>query len=166
MRFTCPAQKANAEWLGTAVSTWGTPPQLWAPARTCNTQQRWSDSITLSSPSLAWFGLFVGVSNCLFTRLEHDLSLLSILLFSRILTQDQALCSFAIHHTSIMDAQAQRKTKIFSRREIEGQIANGRAIVIVDNKVLNVGAWMPYHPGGDKAMRHMIGRDATDEVNA
>jgi delta8-fatty-acid desaturase len=34
----------------------------------------------------------------------------------------------------------------------------------VDNKVLNVGAWMPYHPGGDKAMRHMIGRDATDEV--
>ncbi|KAJ4323122.1 hypothetical protein N0V94_002008 [Neodidymelliopsis sp. IMI 364377] len=63
-----------------------------------------------------------------------------------------------------MDAQAQRKAKIFSRREIEGQIANGRAIVIVDNKVLNVGSWMPYHPGGDKAMRHMIGRDATDEV--
>lgn len=63
-----------------------------------------------------------------------------------------------------MDSQAQRKAKIFSRREIEGQIANGRAIVIVENKVLNVGAWMPYHPGGDKSMRHMIGRDATDEV--
>ena len=63
-----------------------------------------------------------------------------------------------------MDAQTQRKARVFSRREIEGQIANGKAIVIVDNKVLNVGAWMPYHPGGDKAMRHMIGRDATDEV--
>lgn len=63
-----------------------------------------------------------------------------------------------------MDAQAQRKARIFTRREIEGQISNGKAIVIVDNKVLNVGAWMPYHPGGDKAMRHMIGRDATDEV--
>ena len=63
-----------------------------------------------------------------------------------------------------MDTQAQRKAKVFSRREIEGQIANGRAVVIVDSKVLNVGAWMPYHPGGDKAMRHMIGRDATDEV--
>ena len=63
-----------------------------------------------------------------------------------------------------MDAQAQRRVKIFSRREIEGQIANGRAVIIVDNKVLNVGAWMPSHPGGDKAMRHMIGRDATDEV--
>lgn len=63
-----------------------------------------------------------------------------------------------------MDAQAQRKARVFSRREIEGQIANGKAIVIIDSKVLNVGAWMPYHPGGDKAMRHMIGRDATDEV--
>lgn len=63
-----------------------------------------------------------------------------------------------------MDAQAQRKARVFSRREVESQIANGKAIVIVDNKVLSVGAWMPYHPGGDKAMRHMIGRDATDEV--
>jgi delta8-fatty-acid desaturase len=74
------------------------------------------------------------------------------------------LCSAATDSIAIMDAQAQRKAKIFSRREIEGQIANGRAIVIVGNKVLNVGSWMPYHPGGDKAMRHMIGRDATDEV--
>jgi delta8-fatty-acid desaturase len=23
---------------------------------------------------------------------------------------------------------------------------------------------MQYHPGGDKAIRHMVGRDATDEV--
>lgn len=53
---------------------------------------------------------------------------------------------------------------MLSRDEIEAQIANGRSIVIVDNKVLKVDAWMPYHPGGDKAMRHMVGRDATDEV--
>lgn len=63
-----------------------------------------------------------------------------------------------------MDAQALRKARILSRREIEAQIAEGRAIVIVDNKVLKVDAWLPYHPGGDKAIRHMIGRDATDEV--
>jgi delta8-fatty-acid desaturase len=63
-----------------------------------------------------------------------------------------------------MDAHAQRKSKILGRREIEAQIANGRAIVIVDSKVLKVDAWMQYHPGGDKAIRHMVGRDATDEV--
>jgi delta8-fatty-acid desaturase len=57
-----------------------------------------------------------------------------------------------------------RRSKLFSRREIEGLIADGRAIVIVDSKVLKVDAWLPYHPGGEKAIRHMIGRDATDEV--
>jgi hypothetical protein len=64
-----------------------------------------------------------------------------------------------------MEAQAQRKSNIISRREIEALIADGRSIVIVDNKVLKVDAWLPYHPGGDKAIRHMVGRDATDEVH-
>lgn len=62
-----------------------------------------------------------------------------------------------------MAAQA-RKTRVLSRREIEGLIAEGRQIVIVDKKVLKVDAWLPYHPGGDKSIRHMVGRDATDEV--
>jgi delta8-fatty-acid desaturase len=63
-----------------------------------------------------------------------------------------------------MNANEQRKSRVYSRREIEGLIANGRSIIIVDQKVLNVGVWLPYHPGGDKAIKHMIGRDATDEV--
>lgn len=63
-----------------------------------------------------------------------------------------------------MDAQTKRKAKVYSRREVEALIAAGRSIVIVDDKVLKVDAWMPYHPGGDKAIQHMIGRDATDEV--
>lgn len=63
-----------------------------------------------------------------------------------------------------METQKSRKSTVLSRDAIEAQISEGRAIVIVDNKVLKVDAWLPYHPGGDKAMRHMIGRDATDEV--
>lgn len=63
-----------------------------------------------------------------------------------------------------MDILVGRKSKVLSRRDIESQIANGRSIVIVDNKVLKVDAWLPFHPGGDKAIRHMVGRDATDEV--
>jgi delta8-fatty-acid desaturase len=63
-----------------------------------------------------------------------------------------------------MDAQAKRKTRVYSRKEVEALIAAGRSIVIVGEKVLKVDAWMPYHPGGDKAIQHMIGRDATDEV--
>ena len=55
---------------------------------------------------------------------------------------------------------------IISRREIEGLIAEGRTIIVVDQEVLRVDPWLKYHPGGDKAIRHMVGRDATDEVNA
>ena len=59
-----------------------------------------------------------------------------------------------------------RKESILGRNQIESMIANGRTIVIVDNKVLKVDPWLKYHPGGDKAIMHMVGRDATDEVNA
>ncbi|TRX88582.1 hypothetical protein FHL15_010533 [Xylaria flabelliformis] len=53
-----------------------------------------------------------------------------------------------------------------SRRQIEGLIADGRMVFILDQYVIKADAWAPYHPGGDKAIRHMIGRDATDEVTA
>lgn len=55
---------------------------------------------------------------------------------------------------------------LMTRVEIESLIAHGHEIVIVDQEVLLVDAWLKYHPGGDKAILHMIGRDATDEVNA
>lgn len=60
----------------------------------------------------------------------------------------------------------QRVYKVYSRNEVEALIAEGRTIVIVDGKILKVDAWLKYHPGGDKAIKHMVGRDATDEVYA
>lgn len=59
-----------------------------------------------------------------------------------------------------------RKDKILTRRQVEGMIADGKSIIILDGKVLRVDAWLRYHPGGDKAIMHMVGRDATDEINA
>ena len=59
-----------------------------------------------------------------------------------------------------------RKEATLSRRQVEGMIADGRTIIIVDGRVLKADAWLKYHPGGDKAIMHMVGRDATDEVNA
>lgn len=57
-----------------------------------------------------------------------------------------------------------REESILTRRKIEGMIANGQHIIIVDQKVLKVDPWIKYHPGGSKAIEHMVGRDATDEV--
>jgi delta8-fatty-acid desaturase len=55
---------------------------------------------------------------------------------------------------------------VLSRRKVEGLIAEGKSIIIVDGRALKVDPWLKYHPGGDKAIMHMVGRDATDEVNA
>lgn len=59
-----------------------------------------------------------------------------------------------------------QKDLVLPRRQIEGMIADGRTVIIVDGKVLKVDAWLKYHPGGDKPIMHMVGRDATDEFNA
>lgn len=59
-----------------------------------------------------------------------------------------------------------RQYPVMTTREVEQLIADGRTIIIMDQHVLKVDAWMKYHPGGDKAIQHMVGRDATDEVNA
>ncbi len=69
----------------------------------------------------------------------------------------------------IATAQRQRRCRdrVLSRDEIETLIAQQHVIIIVDNdKVLQLDQWLPYHPGGVKAIQHMVGRDATDEVNA
>ena len=51
-----------------------------------------------------------------------------------------------------------------SRRDIEAMIADGRKLIILDQYVVKADAWLTYHPGGDKAILHMVGRDATDEI--
>lgn len=55
---------------------------------------------------------------------------------------------------------------LLSRRYIEGLISDGKSIIIVNQAALKVDPWLKYHPGGDKAIQHMVGRDATDEVTA
>ncbi|KAH8895391.1 fatty acid/sphingolipid desaturase [Thozetella sp. PMI_491] len=55
---------------------------------------------------------------------------------------------------------------ILSRRKIEALIAEGNLIVIMSKSVLRVNSWIKYHPGGEKTIEHMVGRDATDEIVA
>ncbi|KAK5115582.1 hypothetical protein LTR62_001241 [Meristemomyces frigidus] len=58
------------------------------------------------------------------------------------------------------------RDRILTRSDIEALVAEGRHIVIVDGKVIKPDVWLLYHPGGDKAILHMVGRDATNEVKA
>lgn len=62
------------------------------------------------------------------------------------------------------EAPTMQQMRVLSRREIEGMISEGQHIIIVSQYVLKVDSWLSYHPGGDKTIMHMVGRDATNEV--
>jgi sphingolipid 8-(E)-desaturase len=55
---------------------------------------------------------------------------------------------------------------LLSRTDVEALIAEGQKVFILDQFVIKADAWIPYHPGGEKSILHMVGRDATDEVTA
>lgn len=57
-----------------------------------------------------------------------------------------------------------RELQILTRRAVESLIAKGDILVIADNNVLRLNGWRDKHPGGELVLRHMIGRDATDEM--
>ncbi|CAM1503707.1 Fc.00g012980.m01.CDS01 [Cosmosporella sp. VM-42] len=65
----------------------------------------------------------------------------------------------------LSEALESRELPIMTRDEVEDLIAAGRKIVIAHNQVLKVDPWLKYHPGGDKAILHMVGKDASDEID-
>lgn len=58
------------------------------------------------------------------------------------------------------------RDRLISAREIEGLIADGQLIVIYEGLALKLDNWLDKHPGGHLAIHHVVGRDATDEINA
>lgn len=57
------------------------------------------------------------------------------------------------------------RDRLISAREIEGLVADGQLIVIHQGLALKLDSWIHKHPGGHLAIHHMVGRDATDEIN-
>lgn len=55
--------------------------------------------------------------------------------------------------------------QILSRGEVESLIAAGNTLVVFQGDVLRLNSWADKHPGGSLVFQHMIGRDATDEIN-
>lgn len=63
------------------------------------------------------------------------------------------------------DAEAIAKLRPVARQDIHQLIAKGHQIVIANQRVLKLDKWLSRHPGGEKTILHMVGRDATDEIN-
>lgn len=54
---------------------------------------------------------------------------------------------------------------IIAPQDIERRIDQGEPVVIYEGYALHLGEWINRHPGGRLAILHMVGRDATDEIN-
>ena len=57
------------------------------------------------------------------------------------------------------------RNQILTRAAVEALIANGHSIVISEGRVLKLDGWLEKHPGGRLTIMHMVGRDATNEIN-
>jgi len=55
---------------------------------------------------------------------------------------------------------------VLSARIVHDLITDGHTIVICQDYVLRLDSWLDKHPGGRLAILHMIGKDATDEIDA
>lgn len=58
-----------------------------------------------------------------------------------------------------------REKNVLSRTEVEARIADGDLLVVYDGLALKLNGWLKNHPGGDLAILHMVGRDATQEMD-
>lgn len=66
--------------------------------------------------------------------------------------------------TAVLSKPCSKSERVLSPEDISDLIGQGKAVVIYKNNVLNLTPWIKYHPGGEKAVYHMVGRDATDEM--
>lgn len=68
--------------------------------------------------------------------------------------------------TSSRPIPVSTRDQILTRRAVEGLIAEGHTIVILDGQVLQLDKWLERHPGGKLPLLQMIGVDATSEIKA
>lgn len=54
---------------------------------------------------------------------------------------------------------------VLCSQDIASYIADGQIIVIHEGYALKLDNWLSKHPGGKLAILHMVGKDATDEIN-
>jgi delta8-fatty-acid desaturase len=59
-----------------------------------------------------------------------------------------------------------RPQSYLKRSIIDQRVAKGEILVIIHNKVYDLTRWIDKHPGGELAIKHLNGKDATDAVLA
>lgn len=56
--------------------------------------------------------------------------------------------------------------KVVTEEQVQERVKQGEALFIFENKVYKVDRFLAYHPGGDMAIRNVLGKEVTDEVRS
>jgi len=76
-----------------------------------------------------------------------------------------SLSSFNQHHILLSRYSSKAEfidgKRYYSREEVGKHDRATDGWIVVDDKVYNVTNWIPYHPGGEKVLLDVLGRDAT-----
>lgn len=76
-------------------------------------------------------------------------------------------CTFAFAKFSLFSKpKMERRNETLSPQYVAQLIDDGQIIVIYEGDALRLDSWLRKHPGGVLPIRHMVGRDATSEINA
>ena len=75
------------------------------------------------------------------------------------------LSSFCFQYLHSFASTIMGRDQILSAAAIEQSIDEGHIIVVHEGYALKLDGWLNKHPGGRLAILHMVGRDATDEIN-
>ncbi|PWY98915.1 hypothetical protein BCV70DRAFT_227754 [Testicularia cyperi] len=67
---------------------------------------------------------------------------------------------------SLSASPVKRAPRTFSRAQLAERIARGETLVLHRRQVYKLDRWLERHPGGELAILHFVGRDATDEIEA
>jgi cytochrome b involved in lipid metabolism len=100
-----------------------------------------------------------------FSTLLQPLNFASCI-FCHGLACDSCPANLSTHSSHPPRSVAMSRDRIITAGAVEDLIADGRKIVIFEDYVLQLDSWLEKHPGGALAILHMVGKDATDEINA
>lgn len=66
----------------------------------------------------------------------------------------------------VSEKKVPRQRKVLTGDDVQALLSAGRKPVIYNGNVMLLDKWQHQHPGGILVIEHMLGRDATDEINA
>ncbi|KAH8549409.1 delta-6 fatty acid desaturase [Umbelopsis sp. PMI_123] len=56
--------------------------------------------------------------------------------------------------------------KYITHKDLSERVKQGELLIIFNEKVYKLDRWIKSHPGGELAIRHVVGKDATDEITS